>query len=150
MIINMKKILLLSMCFMAMLISCSNDDDQDEGLSYNNIAGHWQSIYFESYDYETNELKSAGPNTALDFTLYDDGTCLWGSQKGTYNIIGEKLTISIENNISEYTIKEHNSDEMKISMLFGIKKGTQSNQPGKTNEYWWEDEVWVYTMKRIK
>ena len=139
----MKKILLLSVCMLAMFISCSKDDDNDDknNIIYSEILGSWSSTYVETYNYDDMSLQTRWHDPGQwYFTLHKDGTCTYHSFDGTFKLEGRKLTIYYtstingENLTNSYVIKELYQDKMILSEERWSSGGIHS--------------LFVYTMER--
>lgn len=129
----MKKILLLSMCLLGILVSCSGEDDNDVDdknvLNSSNLVGHWKFLYVSVYDKDTSELVYEGEDVdSIEMKFYEDGTCWYynfhalrdglcnlNKFYGTYKLLGNELDIYNDNKDYRWVIEEFGSDKMKIS-----------------------------------
>lgn len=152
----MKKVSLL-FCVLSMLlcISCSSDDDFE--ITPKNIIGHWESVTSSGYSLNLNTGEKTDyeekPYTSLSFKLYEDGTCVRRSSKGTYKLLGKELDMYVSyynstigrevSSTYNYTIEELASDRMVLS---SIDHGYDIDSEGNTINWEWKT---VYTMKKV-
>lgn len=143
-----------SVCLIMGLVSCSSDDDEG-GISYKTIAGHWQSVsYHGTYtDYRTGEEEVNGEHeyTGLVFKLYDDGTCYYHNHSGTYKLLGKELDLEVhyvtdgldrEGNTVKRNVDIHDTftiDEFKTNTMIITTDWLFVN--GKSHN--------TYTMKKV-
>lgn len=111
----MKKLLLLYMCLMALLCSCSKDNDPGNGLintAY--IYGHWSCVLEQHANVETGEIYQ-NKKHQLSLTFYEDGIC----SGGKYQITGNTLIIEKLGTVYKYTIKELTENRLVIQRIEG-------------------------------
>lgn len=139
----MKKVLLFSIVVLSMLSSCSKDEDDSLGVSQ--IVGNWNSIYLEEYDYDSGEFIWEGKSSQVSFKLYDDGTCLYGSAKGTYKLIGKELDLFVTYPKTEFL------GETNITYNYVIDKFSKNNMTVRTDSRFTDGShiIFVYTMERV-
>ncbi len=145
------------LAFVLLFLSCSNDIDDSIEISNKTVTGYWLSVTSHECVINLNSGKRKDfeekPNGSLSFKLYEDGTCIKGSLKGEYKLLGHELDMfltyivnenmkSIERSVIDvYVIEDITPDKMVISYITARGYSSEEN----TGE---ECRI-VYTMKRI-
>lgn len=113
-----KSMLFMCTCLIAVLISCSSDDD---GISEKNIVGRWLPDSYEQYDASTNELIKTGKilREEYDYTeFFKDGTCYHDANYGVYEINDNELTMRITYKSTtrtyHYTLVSVSSSQLRL------------------------------------